>query len=153
MKESFIKKAPYTVLILFFICLFWGYKAISASGQIRIPFLEDGRVSFPSENEKLPDNTIPESKTDEIAFIPATLGEAAPSGENADSGEETGNVADSETSDIGGSSEPGANDNNGQGNDGGIKPDGGKNTESEKDGLCSFQGPKNKDVLPEVFER
>ena len=76
MKESFIKKAPYTVLILVFICLFWGYKALNASGQIRIPFLEDGRVSFPSENEKFPENTIPESKTDEIAFIPATLGEA-----------------------------------------------------------------------------
>ncbi|MBQ8139748.1 MAG: hypothetical protein IJ195_09865 [Lachnospiraceae bacterium] len=94
MKESFIKKAPYTVLIIVFICLFWGLKALSASGQIRIPFLEDGRVSFPSENEKLPENTIPESKTDEIAFIPATLGEAdsAFSQGNADNAENADNA-------------------------------------------------------------
>ena len=125
MKESFIKKAPYTVLILVFICLFWGYKAISASGQIRIPFLEDGRVSFPSENEKLPDNTIPESKTDEIAFIPATLGEAAPSGENADSGEGTEEGASAEVADTGNSGDQG-NTENGENAEPGVASENGE---------------------------
>lgn len=163
MKESFIKKAPYTVLILVFICLFWGYKALNASGQIRIPFLEDGRVSFPSENEILPENTIPESKTDEIAFIPATLGEAAPAEESNDSGEGTADDAGIETSDNGGnsepdandnnggSSEPGANDNNGQGNAGG-EADSEANEKSEENvGPGNIDDPELLNSYPYSF--
>ena len=120
MKESFIKKAPYTVLILVFICLFWGLKALSASGQIKVPFFGDENAGMYVENGNGTDeNKIPESKTDSIAFIPATLGEAAPSEESNDSGEGTADDAGIETSDNGGSSEPGANDNNGLGNAGG----------------------------------
>lgn len=144
MKESFIKKAPYTVLILVFICLFWGYKALNASGQIRIPFLEDGRVSFPSENEKLPDNTIPESKTDEIAFIPATLGEAAPAEESNDSGEGTADDAGIETSDNGGNSEPDANDNNGGSSEPGANDNNGQsNAGGEADSEANEKSEEN----------
>ncbi|MBR1649771.1 MAG: hypothetical protein IJ691_01255 [Lachnospiraceae bacterium] len=126
MKESFIKKAPYTVLIIVFICLFWGLKALSASGQIKVPFFGDESAGMYEEaGNSTDENKVPESKTDSIAFIPATLGEASPAEESNDSGEGTADDAGIETPDNGGSSEPGENDNNGGGSEPGANDNNG----------------------------
>ena len=126
MKESFIKKAPYTVLIIVFIFLFWGLKALSASGQIKVPFFGDESAGVYEEaGNGTDENKIPESKTDSIAFIPATLGKAAPSGENADSGEGTEEGASTEVADAGNAGDQG-NTENGENAEPGVASENGE---------------------------
>ncbi|MCR4618286.1 MAG: hypothetical protein K5669_08915 [Lachnospiraceae bacterium] len=70
MKNSFVKKAPYTILMIACVTGFWGYKAVDAATT------ESTVTETADSNEPIP------VRTDELAMIDAVLGEVTPSAEN-----------------------------------------------------------------------